>query len=65
MRKPSFRLVNFTLGYVNNVKILLHNVSHTITSKYKTICLEDLSVSSMTKSKNRKSKQDDLRCRYV
>jgi putative transposase len=33
---------------------LLHNVSHTITSKYKTICLEDLSVSSMTKSKNNK-----------
>lgn len=32
---------------------LLHNVSHSITSKYKTICLEDLSVSSMTKSKNK------------
>ena len=33
---------------------LLHNVSHTITSKYKTICLEDLSVSSMTKGKNKR-----------
>jgi putative transposase len=33
---------------------LLHNVSHTITSKYKTICLEDLSVSSMTRGKNKK-----------
>lgn len=32
---------------------LLHNVSHTLTSKYKTVCLEDLSISSMTKSKNR------------
>jgi putative transposase len=32
---------------------LLHNVSHTITSKYKTICLEDLSISSMTKGKNK------------
>ena len=32
---------------------LLHNVSHTITSKYKTICLENLSISSMTKGKNR------------
>ena len=32
---------------------LLHKVSHTITSKYKTICLEDLSISSMTKSKNK------------
>lgn len=32
---------------------LLHNVSHIATSKYKTICLEDLSVSSMTKSKNK------------
>lgn len=32
---------------------LLHNVSHIITSKYKTICLEDLSVSSMTKGNNR------------
>lgn len=33
---------------------LLHNVSHTITSKYKTICLEDLSVSSMIKGNNKK-----------
>lgn len=33
---------------------LLHNVSHTITSQYKTVCLEDLSVSSMTKGKNKK-----------
>lgn len=33
---------------------LLHNVSHTITSKYKTICLEDLSVSSMMKGNNKK-----------
>lgn len=33
---------------------MLHNVSHTITSKYKTICLEDLSVSSLTKGKNKK-----------
>lgn len=33
---------------------LLHNVSHTITSQYKTICLEDLSVSSMAKGKNKK-----------
>lgn len=32
---------------------LLHNVSHMITSKYKTICLEDLSISSMTKGKNK------------
>lgn len=32
---------------------LLHNVSHTITSEYKTVCLEDLSVSSMTKGKNK------------
>ena len=32
---------------------LLHNVSNTITSKYKTICLEDLSISSMTKGKNK------------
>ena len=32
---------------------LLHNVSHKITSEYKTICLEDLSVSSMTKGKNK------------
>lgn len=32
---------------------LLHNVSHVITSKYRTICLEDLSVSSMTKGKNK------------
>lgn len=33
---------------------VLHNVSHTITTKYKTICLEDLSVSSMTIGKNKK-----------
>ena len=33
---------------------LLHNVSSELTSKYKTICLEDLSISSMTKSKNKK-----------
>lgn len=33
---------------------LLHNVSHTITSKYRVICLEDLSISSMTKGKNKK-----------
>lgn len=33
---------------------LLHNVSHKITSSYKVICLEDLSVSSMTKGKNKK-----------
>lgn len=33
---------------------LLHNVSHTITSKYKTVCLEDLSISSMTKGENKK-----------
>lgn len=32
---------------------LLHNVSDSITSVYKTICLEDLSISSMTKSKNK------------
>lgn len=32
---------------------LLHKVSHTITSKYKTICLEDLAISSMTKGKNK------------
>ena len=32
---------------------LLHNVSEELTSKYKTICLEDLSISSMTKSKNK------------
>jgi putative transposase len=32
---------------------LLHKVSHTLTSNYKTICLEDLSVSSMTKGKNK------------
>lgn len=35
-------------------EVLLHNVSHVITSKYKTICLEDLSVSSMTRGKNKK-----------
>lgn len=33
---------------------LLHNVSHELTSKYRTICLEDLSVSSMTKGKNKR-----------
>jgi len=33
---------------------MLHNVSHTLTSNYKIICLEDLSVSSMTKGKNKK-----------
>ena len=33
---------------------LLHKVSHTLTSKYETICLEDLSISSMTKSKNKR-----------
>jgi len=32
---------------------LLHNASNTITSRYRTLCLEDLSVSSMTKSKNK------------
>jgi putative transposase len=32
---------------------LLHKVSHTLTSNYKTICLEDLSISSMTKGKNK------------
>jgi putative transposase len=32
---------------------LLHKVSHYLTSNYKTICLEDLSVSSMTKGKNK------------
>lgn len=32
---------------------LLHNVSHTIAAKYKTICLEDLSISSMTKGKDK------------
>jgi putative transposase len=32
---------------------LLHNVSHTLTSKYETICLEDLSISSMVKGKNK------------
>ena len=32
---------------------LLHNVSSKITSKYKTICLEDLPISSMTNSKNK------------
>ena len=32
---------------------LLHKVSHILTSNYKTICLEDLSISSMTKSKNK------------
>lgn len=33
---------------------LLHTVSHTLTSNYKTICLEDLSISSMTKSKDKR-----------
>lgn len=33
---------------------LLHNASHIITSKYKTICLEDLSVSLMTRGKKNK-----------
>ena len=32
---------------------MLHNVSHYLTSNYKTVCLEDLSISSMTKSKNK------------
>lgn len=32
---------------------LLNNVSHTIAAKYKTICLEDLSISSMTKGKDK------------
>lgn len=38
----------------NQREALLHNVSSALTSKYKVICLEDLSVSSMTKSKNKK-----------
>ena len=33
---------------------LLHSVSHSITAKYKTLCLEDLSVSSMVKGKNKR-----------
>lgn len=32
---------------------LLHSVSHTITASYKKICLEDLSISSMVKGKNK------------
>jgi putative transposase len=32
---------------------LLHNASNSITSTYKTVCLEDLSILSMTKSKNK------------
>lgn len=38
----------------NRREALLHNVSNELTSKYKAICLEDLSVSSMTKSGNKK-----------
>jgi len=51
--KAKLSISKLHLRIRNQRESLLHNVSSKITSKYKTICLEDLSVSSMTKGKNR------------
>ena len=51
--KAKLSISKLHLRIKNQREALLHNVSHNITSKYKTICLEDLSISSMTKSKNK------------
>lgn len=51
--KAKLSISKLHLRIRNQREALLHNVSHIITSKYKTVCLEDLSVSSMTKGKNK------------
>ncbi len=52
--KAKLSISRLHLRVKNQREALLHKVSSEVTSKYKTICLEDLSVSSMTKSKNKK-----------
>ncbi|QZI87134.1 transposase [Vibrio phage 355E48.1] len=52
--KAKLSISKLHLRVKNQREALLHNVSNELTSKYKTICLEDLSVSSMTKGKNKK-----------
>lgn len=51
--KTKLSISKLHLRIKNQREALLHNVSHIITSKYKIICLEDLSISSMTKSNNK------------
>ncbi len=52
--KAKLSLTRLHLRIKNQREALLHNVSHKMTAKYKTICLEDLSISSMTKGKNKR-----------
>ncbi|AUR94149.1 coil containing protein [Vibrio phage 1.193.O._10N.286.52.C6] len=52
--KAKLSIVKLHFRIKKQREALLHNVSDELTSKYKTICLEDLAVSSMTKGKGKK-----------